>query len=59
MLGQFEWVETNQHASVTPHVYEPLGKPPKQRKRDSKESRNPYRVSRVNKTIKCGKCQKE
>ena len=59
MLGQFEWVETNQHASVAPYVYEPLGEPPKQRKRDSEEPRNPYRVFRMNKTIKCEKCKKE
>ncbi|XP_065637659.1 uncharacterized protein LOC111988740 [Quercus suber] len=59
MPGQFEWVETNQPAPVAPHVYKPHGKPPKQIKRDPEELRNPYRVSRVNNTIKCEKCQKE
>ena len=59
MPSQFEWVETNQPAPVAPHVYKPLDRPPKQRKRDLEEPKNPYRVSRVNKTIKCGKCQKE
>ena len=59
MLGQSEWVETIQLALVAPHVYKPHGRPPKQRKRDPEEPRNPYRVSRMNKTIKCGKCQKE
>ena len=59
MPGQSEWVETNQPAFVAPHVYKPPGRPPKQRKRDPKKPRNPYRVSRMNKTIKSGKCQKE
>ena len=59
MPGQFEWVETNQPAPVASHVYKPLGRPPKQRKRDFEEPRNPYKVFRVNKTIKCEKCQKE
>nr|XP_023898952.1 uncharacterized protein LOC112010817 [Quercus suber] len=59
MPHQFEWVETNQPASIAPHVYKPPGRPPKQRKRDLEEPRNPYRVSRMNKTIKCGKCKKE
>ena len=59
MPSQSEWVETNQSAPIAPHVYKPLGRPPKQRKRDPEEPRNPYRVSRMNKTIKCGKCKKE
>ena len=59
MPGQSEWVETNQLASIALHVYKPPGRPPKQRKRDLEDPRNPYRVSRMNKTIKCRKCQKE
>ena len=55
MLGQSEWVETKQPASVASHVYKPPDRPPKQRKRDLEESRNPYKVSRMNKTIKYGK----
>ena len=57
MPSQSEWVETNQSAPVTSHVYKPLGRPPKQKKKikDPEEPRNPYRVSRINKTIKCGK----
>ena len=55
MLGQSEWVETKQPASVVSHVYKPPDRPPKQRKRDPEESRNPYKVSRMNKTIKYGK----
>ena len=55
MLGQFEWVETKQPASIASHVYKPPDRPPKQRKRDLEESRNPYKVSRMNKTIKYGK----
>ena len=34
MLGQSEWVETKQPASVVSHVYKPPDRPPKQRKRD-------------------------
>ena len=34
MLGQSEWVETEQPASVVSHVYKPPDRPPKQRKRD-------------------------
>ena len=34
MLGQSEWVETKQPASVASHVYKPPDRPPKQRKRD-------------------------
>ena len=56
MPGQSEWVETNQLASIALHVYKPPGRPPKQRKRDPEKPRNPYRVSRMNKTIKCEKC---
>ena len=59
MFGQSEWVETNQPTSIAPYVHKPPSRPPKQRKRDLEEPRNPYRVSRMNKTIKCRKCQKE
>ena len=50
--------EIIQPALIAPHVYKPHGRPPKQRKRDLEEPSNPYRVSRMNKTIKCGKCKK-
>ena len=40
-------------------MYKPPVRPPKQRKRDSEKPRNPYRVSKMNKTIKYGKCKKE
>ena len=33
MPSQSEWVETNQSAPVTSHVYKPLGRPPKQKKK--------------------------
>ena len=29
------------------------------RKRDADELRNPYKVSRANKPVRCGMCQKE
>ena len=50
MLGHTQWVETNQLAPIAPHVYKPPSRPPKQRKRDFEEPRNPYRVSRMTKT---------
>ena len=59
MPGKSEWVETNQPAPVAPYVYKPPGRPLKQRKRDPEEPRNPYRVCRMNKKIKCGECRKE
>ena len=59
MFCQSEWVQTRQLAFVSPYVYKPLGRPLKLRKKAPNEPRNPYRVSRLNKTIKCGKCHKE
>ena len=41
-----EWALTGQLAPVVPHIYIPLGRPPKQRKRAVDEPRNPYRASR-------------
>ena len=59
MPGQSEWVQTGHAAPVAPHVYKPPSRPPKLRKEAPDEPRNPYGVSRMNKTIKCGKCHKE
>ncbi|XP_065617880.1 uncharacterized protein LOC136062593 [Quercus suber] len=59
MPGQSEWVQTGHVAPIAPHVYKPPGRPPKLRKKAPDEPRNPYRVSRMNKTIKCGKCHRE
>ena len=59
MFCQSEWVQTRELAFVAPYVYKPLGRPLKLRKKAPNEPRNPYRVSRLNKTIKCGKCHKE
>ena len=59
MPGQSEWVQTGHAAPVAPHVYMPPGRPPKLRKKPLDKPRNPYRVSRMNKTIKCGECHRE
>ena len=59
MPGQSEWVQIGHATPVAPHVYKPPGRPPKLRKKAPDEPRNPYRVSRMNKTIKCGKCHRE
>ena len=59
MPGQSEWAETRQLAPLAPHIYKPPGWPPKQRKRAPDEPRNPYKASRLNKPIRCGKCKKE
>ena len=59
MPSQLEWVETGQPAPLAPHIYKPSGRPPKQRKRASDEPRNPYKASRLNKPVRCGKCKKE
>ncbi|XP_050263959.1 uncharacterized protein LOC126708197 [Quercus robur] len=59
MPGQSEWAETGQPAPLAPHIYKPPGRPPKQRKRASDEPRNPYKASRQNRPVKCGKCKKE
>ena len=59
MPGQSEWAKTGQPASLALNIYKPLGRPPKQRKRASDESRNPYKASRLNKPVRCGKCKKE
>ena len=59
MPSQLEWAKTGQPAPLAPHIYKPPGKPPKQRKRASDEPRNPYKASRLNKPLRCGKCKKE
>ncbi|XP_065623057.1 uncharacterized protein LOC112022323 [Quercus suber] len=59
MPGQSEWAETGQPAPLAPHIYKPPGRPPKQRKRASDEPRNPYKASRLNRLVRCGKCKKE
>ncbi|XP_050280848.1 uncharacterized protein LOC126721820 [Quercus robur] len=59
MPGQSEWAETGQPAPLAPHIYKPLGRPPKQKKRASDEPRNPYKASRLNRLVRCGKCNKE
>ncbi|XP_023913518.1 uncharacterized protein LOC112025084 [Quercus suber] len=59
MPCQSEWADTRQPAPLAPHIYKPLGRPPKQRKRASNEPRNPYKASRLNRPIRCEKCKKE
>ena len=57
--GQDEWVETNLPALVAPIVYKPVGRPPMKRKKNADEPNNPYKVSRSDRSIKCGFCHKE
>ena len=57
--GQDEWIETNQLAPIAPIVYKPLGKSPMKRKKDVDDPNNPFKVSRSNRSIKCGFCHKE
>jgi hypothetical protein len=46
------------HPMSGTHVLRPLGRPKKLRRRDPDEPRNPHKVSRMNRYIKCGKCSK-
>ena len=55
MPSQSEWAETGQLAPLAPNIYEPPSRPPKQRKRASDEPKNPYKASRLNKPVRCGK----
>ena len=59
MPGQFEWISSGQPTPIAPTIYKLPGRPPIKRKRDADEPRNPYKVSKANKPIKCGRCQKE
>ena len=59
MSSQSKWVQSGQLALVALHVYEPPSRPPKLGKKTPNEPRILYRISRLNKTIKCGKCHKE
>ena len=57
--GQSEWMSSGQPKPIAPTIYKPPGRPPMKRKRDADKSRNPYKVSRANKLVRCGRCQKE
>ncbi|KAL0000805.1 hypothetical protein SO802_014586 [Lithocarpus litseifolius] len=46
-------------APVAPHIYKPPGRPPKQRKKAADKPRSPYKASRMNRPVRCGKCKKE
>ena len=56
MPSQFEWISSGQPAHVAPTIYKPLSRPPIKRKWDVDEPKNPYKVSRANKLVKCGRC---
>jgi hypothetical protein len=59
MPGQDEWIKTGHLPPQPPHVLRPPGRPKKLRRKDSDEPRNPpYKESRMNRQIKCGKCNK-
>ena len=59
MPGQFKWMSSGQPKPITPTIYKLPGRPPMKRKRDADELRNPYKVSRANKPVRCGMCQNE
>uniref|UniRef100_A0A2N9HYT5 SWIM-type domain-containing protein n=1 Tax=Fagus sylvatica TaxID=28930 RepID=A0A2N9HYT5_FAGSY len=58
MPGQDQWIKSGHLPSQPPHVLRPPGRPKKLRRRDPDEPRNPHKVSRMNRQIKCGKCNK-
>ncbi|XP_030970261.1 uncharacterized protein LOC115990585 [Quercus lobata] len=58
MPGQSEWMSSGQPKPVASIVYKPPGRPPMKRKRDADEP-NPYKVSRGNRPVRCGRCQQE
>jgi hypothetical protein len=58
MPGQDEWIKSGHLPPQPPHVLRPPGRPKKLRRRDPDEPRNPHKVSRMNRQIKCGKCNK-
>ncbi|XP_023894356.1 uncharacterized protein LOC112006306 [Quercus suber] len=58
MPGQSEWMSSGQPKPVAPIVYKPPGRLTMKRKRDADEP-NPYKVSRVNRPLRCGKCHQE
>ncbi|XP_065636828.1 uncharacterized protein LOC111991782 [Quercus suber] len=58
MPSQSEWMSSAQPKPVAPIVHKPLGRLPMKRKRDANES-NPYKVSRANRPLRCGKCHQE
>ena len=57
--GQSKWISSGQPKLIAHTIYKRSGKPHIKRKREANEQRNPYRVSRANKLVKCGRCQKE
>lgn len=54
---QSEWIKTSLSASIAPIVYKPLGRPPVLRKKGANEPRNPNRISRMYKSVRCGDCK--
>lgn len=54
--GKHEWVKTNLPSVLPPIIRRPPGRPKKLRKRAADEPRNPYKVSRTNKVVRCGRC---
>ena len=51
LLGQSEWIKTGLPASIAP------GRPPVLRKKGTNESRNPNKMSRMYKFVRCGICK--
>jgi hypothetical protein len=58
MPGQDEWIKSGHLSPQPSHVLRPLGRLKKLRRRDPDEPKSPHKVSRMNRKIKCGKCNK-
>ena len=58
MPSQDEWIKSGHLPPQPPHFLRPPERLKKLRRRDSDEPRNPYKISRMNRQIKCGKCNK-
>ena len=59
MPGQSEWISSGQPKPIASTIYKPSSRPPVKRKKDDDEPRNPYRMSRANKPMRYGRCQKK
>ncbi|GKV07426.1 hypothetical protein SLEP1_g19207 [Rubroshorea leprosula] len=57
--GMDEWESVGLNPVEAPIIREPPGRPRKVRKKAVDEPRNPYKVSRRNKPVKCGNCNQE
>ena len=59
MPGQSKWISSGQPKPIASIIYKSSSRPPVKRKRDDDEPRNLYRMSRANKSMRYGRCQKK